>query len=280
MKPLKILPKDQGAESTIKPTLSPFTFSQPNKGVLFTESGKSAIRKIAELHGLSRDDEACIITTSDSPFVSSCVTSTLFNFCKVSRVLTDKTRLLFVIHEFGFPCERIDVLAEIARNRGIPLVEDIAHSLTSSFKGRSLGALGDYAVYSLPKSLPLDAGGILLASTKYIGAIQVECDLVKNAFTRKSEILHWVHNRRRYLFEILSAEVSKPLIYRLTEGCNPFCFAYRDEPSEVISLNQSANRRKVELLRTHNPDWVTIPLNPWYTEADVERLIELVKGDK
>jgi dTDP-4-amino-4,6-dideoxygalactose transaminase len=280
IQPLKILPIDQVAQSPLKPKTEAFSFAHMHPNVFFTESGKSAIRTIAEFHDLGREDEAYVVTTSDSPFVSSCVTSTLFNFCKVSRVLTNKTRLIFVVHEFGFACARLKELGEVARKRGIPLVEDIAHSLTSSFEERPLGTVGDYAIHSLPKSIPIDNGGILLSRSKDIGINLLQNEAIEEAFVKQSLMLKWVHTRRRSLFEKFQSHISKPQVYQLWQGCNPFCFAYKDEPLKVINTYQAAERFQVELLRTHNPEWVTIPLNPWFTDADVERIADIVKGVK
>lgn len=277
MKSLRILPEDQLVDSIVKPKLTPFAFGQTNKSVYFTESGKHAIRIIAEFHGLSRDDETCIITSSNSSFVSSCVTSTLFNFCKVSRVLTDKTKLIFVIHEFGFPCEQVETWGEAANHRKIPMVEDIAHSLTSSFEGRPLGSFGDYAIHSLPKSLCLNKGGILLSSSKDVGAKLPMNRTLRNAFKKESQMLHWAHDRRRFMFECLSSVVSEPLIYNFTEGSNPFCLAYKVSSDIYSQAIQRAESYKIELLRTHNSGWITIPLNPWYSDSDVARLIEFTK---
>lgn len=274
---LKVLPIEQSAHSSLEPTMEPFSFAGVHPNVFFTESGKSAIRAIAEFHNLEREDEVCVVTTSDSPFVSSCVTSTLFNFCKVSRVLTDKTRLIFVIHEFGFPCARVRELADIARIRGIPLVEDIAHSLTSSFEGLPLGAEGDYAIHSLPKSIPISRGGVLLAKSKDIGTYLVQNTAIEKEFFKQSLKLRWTHRRRRSLFEKLHSHFSNPLVYPLSKGCNPFCFAYKDEPLKVTATYQTAERLQVELLRTHNSEWVTIPLNPWFSDGDLELIIKLVK---
>lgn len=275
---LRILPLDQVSQSSLNAEREDFSFTSAHPNMFFTDSGKAAIRSVAEFHRLGREDEALVVTTSDSPFVSSCVTSTLFNFCKVSRVLTENTRLIFVIHEFGFPCERVKELAGIARDRGIPLVEDIAHSLTSSYEGQPLGTFGDYAIHSLPKSIPIENGGILLSKSSDVGMDLVQNETVKNEFVKHSSVLKWVHRRRRGLYEKFGSLISSHRIYGLPSGVNPFCFAYKHGVADVQNVYQMASRSKIELLRTHNPDWVTIPLNPWFTDDDVESIVGLIKG--
>jgi hypothetical protein len=278
LKTLRILPKDQAGREARQPEKSVFEFNI-DKNMYFTDSGKGAIRAIAEVHSLKREDEVCIVSTSNSPFVSSCVTCTLFNYCKVSRVLTDKTRLIFVIHEFGFPCEQLESMLEEARHRGIPLVEDVAHSFTSSDQGKPLGSDGDYVIYSLPKSLPVESGGIVLSSTEFISTIVCHDASAASSFSVGRDSLQWVHAQRRKMYEALSAEVSKQEIFRFTDGVNPFCFAYEDDPNRVSELYDKAERLQIEMLRTHNSGWVTIPLNPWIMDQDLDRLIQLVRGD-
>jgi hypothetical protein len=70
-------------------------------------------------------------------------------------------RAIYVIHYFGFPQPLQPVLA-LARLRGLYVVEDCAHALYSEVNGQPLGSLGDAAVFSPRKTLPLMDGGALL----------------------------------------------------------------------------------------------------------------------
>ena len=64
------------------------------------ESGKAAIRALIEDLKLTRNDEVLITTTTDTSFVSTCVSATIFNYCKISRILTENTKAIFIIHNF------------------------------------------------------------------------------------------------------------------------------------------------------------------------------------
>ena len=61
---------------------------------VFLHDAKHGLHILANKYKLTRNDEVFISTTSESNFVSSCVTCTFFNYCKVSRVLTEKTKLI------------------------------------------------------------------------------------------------------------------------------------------------------------------------------------------
>ena len=132
---------------------------------LLTSSGREAISMILDKLDLERHDEIWILTTFDFPNVSSCVTCTIFNRCKPSRVLTNRTRAIYIIHEFGVPHRETPQLVKIARQRGIPVIEDCAHTVDSRCDGWHVGNLGDYVVLSFPKVFPTTTGGALLSRT-------------------------------------------------------------------------------------------------------------------
>ena len=127
-----------------------------------TSSGRKAIALILEECSLKPTDEALVVTTFNKPNVSSCVTSTIFNYCKPSRVLSNSTRAVLVIHEFGVPHPQITELRSLCDDRQIPLIEDCAHSVDSCWPdGSIVGSVGDYVIYSLPKIFPIASGGLV-----------------------------------------------------------------------------------------------------------------------
>lgn len=79
------------------------------------------------------------------------------------RRISPKTRLIYVTHYFGWPQE-LRNLSEFCRNKGIYLVEDCALSLFSTPTNCPIGVLGDAAIYSFPKSLPVPDGGALVVT--------------------------------------------------------------------------------------------------------------------
>ncbi len=75
------------------------------------------------------------------------------------------TRAVITVHYFGFP-QDVEGLVRLLRPRGVLVVEDCAHAWLSSVGGRAVGTLGDAAIYSIRKFLPMiDGGGIRLADT-------------------------------------------------------------------------------------------------------------------
>jgi dTDP-4-amino-4,6-dideoxygalactose transaminase len=83
----------------------------------------------------------------------------------VSRLLaTRRIRALVLIHYFGLPDPNAIELARRARERGVVVLEDEAHSMLTNLIGGSSGFLGDASVFSLHKLLPTQSGGLLVGA--------------------------------------------------------------------------------------------------------------------
>ncbi len=66
---------------------------------------------------------------------------------EVARKITSRTKAILPVHLYGQCCD-MDRLAELARPRGIRIVEDCAHAVGATYRGRKAGALGDIGVFS------------------------------------------------------------------------------------------------------------------------------------
>lgn len=84
----------------------------------------------------------------------------------LERSIGPRTRAVYVIHYLGFPQPMAPIL-EIARRRGLPIIEDCALSLLSKEGQVPLGASGDLAVFCLYKSLPVPNGGVLALNRSF-----------------------------------------------------------------------------------------------------------------
>jgi dTDP-4-amino-4,6-dideoxygalactose transaminase len=75
-----------------------------------------------------------------------------------------KPKAIIVVHLYGMPA-KIDRIMAIARQFGIPVIEDAAEALGSSFEGKKLGTFGDLGVYSFNgnKIITTSGGGALVS---------------------------------------------------------------------------------------------------------------------
>lgn len=83
----------------------------------------------------------------------------------VATAITDHTKAIFAVHYAGFPSD-MDPLFEIGSKHGVLVVEDAAHALGSTYKGRPVGSLGDLATFSFheTKNVISGEGGALVVN--------------------------------------------------------------------------------------------------------------------
>ena len=80
-------------------------------------------------------------------------------------VLTPKTRAIVVVHLYGYVADMPEIM-ELARSRGIVVIEDAAQSIGADLGGVRSGSFGDMAIFSFHshKNLTtLGEGGMLVA---------------------------------------------------------------------------------------------------------------------
>ena len=75
----------------------------------------------------------------------------------VERKITNRTRAIVVVHLFGTAAD-ITAMADIARRRGLPLIEDCSQSHAIRLDGRYIGTYGDIGCFSLQQSKFMTTG--------------------------------------------------------------------------------------------------------------------------
>lgn len=81
----------------------------------------------------------------------------------VRELITDKTKAIICVHYGGLPCD-MDELAEIAAEHGIPIIEDAAHGLGATYKGRKIGSISEFTMFSFQaiKQMTTGDGGMVI----------------------------------------------------------------------------------------------------------------------
>lgn len=80
----------------------------------------------------------------------------------VERKLTKRTRAIIPVHFAGHPAP-MDELGEIARAHKLALLEDAAHAIPATYRGKRVGAISDMTAFSFyaTKNLTTGEGGML-----------------------------------------------------------------------------------------------------------------------
>lgn len=138
--------------------------------VLLTPSCTSALELAADLCNVGQGDEVILpaftfVTTASAfarrgarpVFVDIREDTLNLDEVKAARAFTERTRAIVPVHYAGVGCA-MDRILETASSHNVPVVEDAAHALGASYRGRPLGALGELAAFSFHETKNVIAG--------------------------------------------------------------------------------------------------------------------------
>jgi dTDP-4-amino-4,6-dideoxygalactose transaminase len=94
---------------------------------------------------------------------------------QVERLLTPRTKAIVPVHYAGVGCE-MDVIMGVAARHGIAVVEDNAHGLFGSYRGRKLGTFGNFSAQSFHETKNFtcgEGGALLLNDARYIERAEI-----------------------------------------------------------------------------------------------------------
>ena len=200
--------------------------SRKYKYYQYTTKGREAIRKTLEHYHLEKEDVVTILTTSGNFYISSCVTKEIEKICKWSREFTDKTKVIFVNHEFGYAYKNIESL----KSYGLPIIEDCAHSFFTQANG--IGTVGDFVIYSLPKAFSMQLGGILASNNVELDPMADNrlCDYFEKYAGSQIQDIPIITEKRLenyYFLETQLADIGIYPYFALEKGTVPGVFLFR-----------------------------------------------------
>jgi dTDP-4-amino-4,6-dideoxygalactose transaminase len=221
---------------------------------LLTTSGTAALEMAALLLDVGAGDE---IVVPSFTFVSTANAFVLrgarpvfidirpdtFNMDEtlLEALITPRTRAIVPVHYAGVGCE-MDRIAAVAARAGVPVVEDNAHGLLGTYRGRPLGSFGVLAAQSFheTKNFSCGEGGALLINEP---AYIERAEIIREKGTDRSRFFRgqvdkytWVDVGSSFLpSEILAAVL-----------CSQF---------ESAAVIQDRRRRIWEYYREHLADW-------------------------
>jgi dTDP-4-amino-4,6-dideoxygalactose transaminase len=97
---------------------------------------------------------------------------------RVAEAVTERTKAIVPVHLAGQPCDLEPLWA-----LGVPVVEDAAHALESSYRGRKLGGLSEATCFSLyaTKNLTAGEGGLIATDRGGLAARLDELRLMRRS---------------------------------------------------------------------------------------------------
>lgn len=110
------------------------------------------------------------------------------NLCE--RAISGRTRAIVPTHMYGLPCD-MDRIEEIARRHGLVVIEDCAHALGATYRGRAVGTFGEAAFFSFQTLKPLNTcgGGMAVTTDAELAARAAEL-AAREPWPSEQRVLH------------------------------------------------------------------------------------------
>lgn len=294
-------------------------------------SGTAALHLALELLGVERDDEVIcqsftfaasanpIIYVGATPiFVDSeehtwNISPRFLEIAIKDRIAKGKKpKAIILVHLYGMPC-RIDEIQAIAQKFGIPIVEDSAEALGSSFQGKKCGSFGEISILSFNgnKIITTSGGGALVSQSK-----KIRDRAIFLATQARDDAAHYEHSTIGYNYrlsnicagigrgqmEVLDERVAArrgmhsfyEAIFKNIVGVTVFTEPSQDyfsnhwltailvDPTETNGITREGLRHALELDQIESrPLWKPMHLQPvfkdypYYGEGCCDRLFEI-----
>lgn len=203
-------------------------------------SGTDALHLAYILAGLQAGDEVIVpvftCTATNIPFLYMGVTvrfadidpATLnISVAHVRELVNEKTKAIVCVHYGGLPCDMDELLA-IGREWNIPVIEDAAHAPGATYKGKSIGEISPFTMYSFQaiKHITTGDGGMLIIQDPAIVA--------------KAERIRWFgidrSNKQKGVWENDITEVGYK--YQMTDISAAMGLASLDEFDKILAHRQ------------------------------------------
>lgn len=116
---------------------------------------------------------------------------------KIEAAVTEKTKAIVPVHYAGVACE-MDTIMDIAKRHHLTVIEDAAQGILSTYKGRQLGAIGDFGCFSFheTKNYSMGEGGaILIQREKDIE----EAEIIREKGTNRSKFFRGQVDKYRWM---------------------------------------------------------------------------------
>ena len=159
---------------------------------------------------------------SDSVFVDVDPSTWTLDAGAVADAVTERTTAIVPVAHYGHPCD-MPPLVELARDRGLRIVEDDAEALGARAHGQLTGTFGDVACFSFygNKTLTTGEGGMIVYKRRGSG-----CERVASSATTECR-------------PSAGTGISKPLNYRLTNLQAAVGVAQMERVDEILQRKRT-----------------------------------------
>lgn len=136
-----------------------------------TQSGTSALHMALNELGIKKDDEVIVpaltFIASINPityvgarpvFVDVDINTWTIDVKRIEEKITKRTKAIMPVHLYGNPCDMKAIL-DIAKRKGLRVIEDATESLGALYNERHTGTIGDFGCFSFNGNKVITTGG-------------------------------------------------------------------------------------------------------------------------
>ena len=196
----------------------------------------------------------------------------------VDKAITPRTKAIVAVHLYGNLCE-MDKLLAIGEKHGIPVIEDAAEAIGSSYHGKRAGSMGKFGVFSFhgTKTLTTGEGGMFV--TNDLELYEHVLTLSNHGRARGQTKQFWPDMVGfKYKMSNIQAAIGCGQLERIGEliGRKREIFAYYQKKlNDMVGVSMNP-----EYSSSVNGYWMpTIVFTP-ETKVTHERLLELFKAEE
>jgi perosamine synthetase len=169
---------------------------------------------------------------------------------EIEKAITPKTKAIIPVHYGGQPCD-MDEILEIAKKYGLKVLEDAAHSLPATYKGKKIGTISDVTCFSFyaTKTLSTGEGGMICTNDDELAE---RCSIMRlhginrDAWKRYSESGSWYYEvvapGFKYNFTDLQASLGLPQLKKVD---------YMWESRKRIAARYTKELKDLEAIELH-----------------------------
>jgi len=134
---------------------------------------------------------------------------------KIEERITSRTKAILPVHFAGQACDMAPLL-EVARRRGIPVIEDAAHAIPTRYQGKLIGTFGDITCFSFyaTKNLTTGEGGMITTERDDIAdrvRLMYLHGMSRDAWKRYTESGSWAYEILAPGFKYNLSDVASPI---------------------------------------------------------------------
>jgi len=238
-----------------------------------TSNGTVALQLALVALGIGKGDEViipdltfiatanvCVYVGAKPVFVDAEKETWNIDADKIEEKITEKTKAIIVVHLYGHPCD-MDKILEIAKKHKLKVIEDAAEAHGATYKGKSVGSIGDVGCFSFygNKIITTGEGGMCTTNDKKLAE--------RMAFLKD----HGMDAKKRYWHPEIGFN------FRMTNIQAAIGLAQLERADKIIAAKRKNAKLYAELLK--DVDGVTLQPQAEWAET-VYWLHSILVGDK